>query len=130
MNSREKGDIAVGQSIAWYTSHGYELLLPLSDKNKFDVVVYNGSFKKVQCKYTSYKPKGKSVFEVPLVVCGGNRSGNNRKRYKEGDFDLLFVVTAQQEMYEIPWEEVKEYKKAFTLGEKWEPYKLSLNGGK
>ena len=125
MNTREKGDVAVGRAIADYSAKGYEVLLPLSDKQKFDLVTFSGSFKKVQCKFCSQKTKYNS-FEVSIVVCGGNRSGNYKKRYVDGDFDLLFVLTSDDEIYEIPWEKIRHLKRTIKIGKRYKEFRLCV----
>lgn len=123
MKSKEKGDIALGKAIAYYTEKGIEVLLPIGDKKKYDFVIDNNGFKKVQCKYTSHKsPYG--IYRVPLRVMGGNQSYQYAASYKEGDFDLLFVVTADKRVFEIPYEAIKNNKNAVALGKNYKQFQL------
>ncbi|MHA2281535.1 MAG: group I intron-associated PD-(D/E)XK endonuclease [Promethearchaeota archaeon] len=124
MNTREKGDMAVAAAIQHYAEEGYEVLTPLSDKQKFDLVVYrDGVFRKIQCKYAGSLSRHKT-FEVSLLVCGGNQSRKTKQAYKNGDFDFLFIATAWGEIYEIPWKKIKGYKKSISLGKIWEEYRI------
>ena len=121
MKSKEKGDLALGQAIAYYTKQGCEILLPIGDKKKYDFVIdRNGNLFKVQVKYSGFKDSG--GFAVPLKVMGGNRSsGNNCKKYKKGDFDIFFVYTSDGTTYEIPYD-VLEGKSSIIVGKKYQKY--------
>jgi hypothetical protein len=93
MTSKDKGDIAVSQAVAYYSSRGIPVLLPFGDKNKYDIVIEDtDGFKKIQCKYTTVIKKS-GGYEVPMRVCGGNQSRLTSASYKAGDFDIMFVTT-------------------------------------
>jgi len=123
VKTKEKGDLAVGRAIAHYITKGCEILLPIGDKQKYDLVVDCGeSFQKVQCKYTSYKaPSG--AFIVPLRVMGGNQSYHTAKKYKKGDFEILFAMTKDGDIFAIPFEEVVG-KSSVTISGKFLNYKV------
>lgn len=124
MNSKEKGDIAVGKAISYYLSQIKEVLLPIGDKQKYDLVVDNGvELKRVQCKYTSYKtPHG--IYSASIRQTGGNQSYHIAKKYNKEDFDTLFIVTEINDMYEIPFNEIKQTN-CCNLGKKFEKYKVT-----
>jgi ketopantoate reductase len=125
MNSKEKGDIAVGQAIAYYLSNKNEVCLPIGDKQKYDLIVDLGDrFLKVQCKYTTFK-SDYGIYVVPLRVMGGNQSYHTAKTYMEGDFDILFVCTKSMDLYALPYEAVKHCKSNASLGKKYQKYKLT-----
>lgn len=124
MNTKAKGDRAVAHAICHFIEEGHEVLLPLGDRKKYDLVVdVEGKLFRIQCKFTgsrNHKAKETETFMVPLVVCGGNRSsGNYKTRYEEGDFDLLFVLTSGGDRYLVPAEAVlgKASVSTGTLGE-------------
>lgn len=123
MKSKEKGDVVVGKAISYYMSHLKEVLIPLGDKQKYDLIIDDGvNLLKVQCKYTSHKSKyGISI--VPLRVMGGNRSYHTATKYEKKDFDILFVVTSDGEMYEIPFDIITS-QNCCSLGEKFKKYKV------
>jgi hypothetical protein len=125
MNSKEKGDMAVGCAIGYYTRNNIQVLIPIGDKKPYDLVIEKeGELKKVQCKYTGNKSKYGS-YEAPLRVCGGNQSRHTTKSYKEGDFDFLFVLTAEGQMYEIPSKITNERKATVSVGPQYIQYLLS-----
>ena len=125
MNSKEKGDSVVAEAIAYYTRNSQQVLIPLGDKQKYDLVVDDGKqLLKIQCKYTSFK-KPSGAYQASLCVKGGNRSCNTSTPYKEGDFDVLFVMTADRHFFVIPADETNKLTVSITLGDKYDKYKLT-----
>ena len=107
MNSKAKGDIAVGRAIQYYSSKNYTVLIPIGDKNSYDLVIdTEQGLKKVQCKYSSRKIVS-GAFEIPLRVMGGNQSYHTIKKYKKGDFDILFAITSDGNAFEIPYDKIE-----------------------
>ena len=52
MNSNQKGNIALGQAIAYFTKHGYVISLPLNDSQWYDLIIEKENiFQTVQVKY-------------------------------------------------------------------------------
>ena len=102
MKTKTKGDLAVGQSIAFYTKRGIEVLLPLGDKQKYDLVIeQGGDFHRVQCKYTSRKTSYRR-YQLDCRVGGGNKSRLTHTKYKKSDFDIFLVYCEDGTIYEIP----------------------------
>lgn len=106
-NSKNQGDIGLGQAIAWFSKNGYVVSIPLTDSQEYDLIVDNGSvLQKVQVKTTKYKSKY-GIYVCALRTCGGNRSGvNNVKVIDKLKIDLLFVLTEEFRMYLIPCSEL------------------------
>jgi hypothetical protein len=105
MNSKHKGDLAVALAIANFAKLGYEILLPIGDKQPYDLVVDTGiSLQKVQVKYAGKYEDGTNRAE--LRTHGGNRSGTTVKKYAEDSFDLLFIYAVDKGCYIIPWNNV------------------------
>lgn len=124
MTSKEKGDAAVGFAISHYLAQGYEISLPIGDKRPYDFVLdKNADLLKVQVKFAGiYQPENKCV--ANLRVMGGNQSFHYVRKYKQNDFDILFVHTARSENYEIPWNIVK-HKSTLTIeSKKYRKYKV------
>lgn len=116
MNSKEKGDIVVGQAIAHYSKKNVQVLIPLGDKKPYDLVIDDGVLKKVQCKYAGTKGRKNGSFRASLRITGGNQSFHTAKPYKEGDFDILFVMSADGKTYEIPSVITNKLKNSITVG--------------
>lgn len=125
MNSKQKGDLAVSSAIKYFTHKFIQVLLPLGDKQRYDLVVDdNGTFKRIQCKYTSCKSPY-SLFIVPLRTMGGNRTRLNSRKYLKSDFDLLFIMTSDNTYYLIPFPDVKPTT-SMNLDISKDIYKVSL----
>jgi hypothetical protein len=106
MNTKERGDIAVGKAISFFISNGYEVCLPIGDKRDYDLVIEKGgSLEKVQVKYAGLYSRG-NVCKVGLRITGGNQSFMYSKKYKKNAFDYLYVYTAKQEEYLLPWNKI------------------------
>lgn len=92
LNSKQKGNIGIGAAIAFFTKSGFNVSIPLTDSQSYDLVIEkDNEFKRVQVKYTSSKvPSGNYKVELRSV------SGSTRKVYKTVDStntDLLFIST-------------------------------------
>ena len=105
MNTKQKGDLAVAQCIAKLSLLGYEILLPLGDRKPYDLVFDDGQkLYKVQAKYAGKSSRGKHV--AHLRITGGNQSFNYARKYREEDFDYLYVYTADNRHYLIKWKDI------------------------
>ena len=90
--NKEKGNTGLGIAIAYYTSNGYTVSIPLNDTQDYDLIVDKSSFlKKIQIKTTGCKTKyGK--YQVALKSCGGTK-GKTYKTLIETNVDELFILT-------------------------------------
>ena len=104
MNSNQKGNIALGQAIAYFTKCGYTISLPLNDSQWYDLIIEkDGLFQTVQVKYCGQELR-ENVFKCKLVLT----SGTSRKdvyKIKETPVDLLFASCANGDNYLIPTED-------------------------
>lgn len=106
MNSKERGDIAVGQAINYFISHGYEVCLPIGDKRHYDIIIEkSGKLSRVQIKFAGLY-KSKNQCRVGLRITGGNQSYSYSKKYDNDAFDSLFVYTERGERYFVPWKNI------------------------
>ena len=102
MNSNIKGNIALGQAIAYFTQQEYIVNIPLNDSQKYDLVVEkNGIFQTVQVKFTSEKAKNNKSYVCTLKTTSGTL---RQKIYSitETNIDLLFCFCDNGEKYLIP----------------------------
>ncbi len=107
MNTKERGDVAVGKAIAHYLGNGYEVCLPIGDKRHYDFIVEKeGKIERVQVKYAGFSKK-KNRCLAGLRITGGNQSYHYAKKYDDNAFDSLFVYTEKNESYKIPWKMVE-----------------------
>jgi hypothetical protein len=124
LNSKKKGGIAVGEAISYFLKKNESVFVPISDSDKYDLVVnVNGSFKKVQCKYSNDKAQS-GGFIVDLRTFGGYREKTYHNKYEKDDFDLLFIYCSNNNKYLIPSDVVWD-KSQIVLGiNSWYEYKI------
>lgn len=102
VSSKKKGDIGMGVAIGYYTSMKYNVSIPLTDSQDYDLVVeIDKELKKVQVKYTSYQKNGNYV--AYFAVRGGTK-GKITKQAEDVDFDILFVTNDVGGRWSIPRE--------------------------
>lgn len=117
-NSKQKGDVGLGFAIAYYTSLGWTVCIPLTDSQDYDLIVDDKvSLRKVQVK-TSDSKNLNGNYTVSLRVSGGNRSFNTVKHFDCSSVDLLFVLLGDGRRYSIPTSNMQNNKSTITLGGK------------
>ena len=111
-NSHSQGNVGMGRAIAYYTTKGYTVSIPLNDCQEYDLVVeYPDGLKKVQVKTTRTKaPSGKYI--VGLRTMSGYK---DKYTYKLGKYDILFVITELGQTYEYTATQLEGYKNSLTL---------------
>jgi hypothetical protein len=125
VNTKERGDIAVGEGINFFLKNGYEVSLPIGDKRHYDFLVEKeGKIYRVQVKYAGIQ-KAKGQCRVGLRITGGNQSFHYAKKYTKDAFDLLFVYTERGEKFILPWKEVTCRNEITIENNKYKVYKLS-----
>ena len=120
--SKEKGNTGLGIAIAYYTSNGYTVSIPLNDTQDYDLVVdKNNILKKVQVKTTGCKTKY-GTYQVALKSCGGTR-GNTYKTLIDTKIDELFILADNLDIYILPIEKIYN-KSTLNLCSKYLEYKV------
>lgn len=131
-NPRKQGDIGVGAAIAWFMGHGYDVCVPLSESQPYDLVVDDGErLQRVQVKTTTAKsPYGR--YHVELRTLGGNQSYHTVKHFDSSRIDLLFVLTDEGDRYVIPAESLTT-RSGINLGSRYHRFRVpsgdSVGGG-
>lgn len=101
MNTKIKGDMAVGFAINHYLFNGHEVCLPIGDKRNYDLVIEkDGILKRVQVKYAGLNNRNECL--VALRITGGNQSFKYSKKYEDDAFDVLFVYTEKGQKISYP----------------------------
>jgi len=104
--NKEKGNTSLGIAIAYYTSNGYIVSIPLNDTQDYDLIIdKENNIKRVQVKSTSCKTKYGN-YQVALKSCGGTK-GNTYKTLIETKVDELFILLENMEIYIIPVEKIR-----------------------
>lgn len=120
--NKEKGNSALGIAIAYFTTNGYVVSIPLNDTQDYDLVIEkDGHYYGVQVKGTSCKTKY-GVYQVALKSCGGTE-GKTYKTVVDTNVDYLFVVTDKIDMYMIPKETIRN-RSTLNLCDKYEKCKV------
>lgn len=123
MNSKRKGSLAVGEAISYFIGINCSVFIPVSDCDKYDLVInQNGSFKKIQCKYTGHKAPSGGFF-VDLRTFGGYRDKTYYIRYGKEDFNLLFVYCSNGDKYLISEEMIRNKAQLVVGGKSWNEFK-------
>ncbi|MBR6504598.1 MAG: hypothetical protein IKT41_02605 [Clostridia bacterium] len=121
--NREKGNASLGIAIAYYSSNGYTVSIPLNDTQDYDLIVdKNNNLKKVQVKSTSCKTKYGN-YQVALKSCGGTK-GATYKTIIETNIDEVFILTEDMGMYILPIKEIKN-KSTLNICSKYEKYRVN-----
>ena len=100
-NSKKQGDAGLGQAIAYFTSKGYDVALPLTDSADWDLIVeLEDGLKRVQVK-TSSQLTERGIMKFNADVKGGNQSfkRTNAKMIPDQKWELIFlhhVITGKQ----------------------------------
>lgn len=109
--------LGVHRAVYEYGKLGYNVLWPLCDSAKYDLVIEkDGQFLKVQVKTSRtniiYRNKRKNgeVTKTPcltrwvvmLATSGGNTKMNTRRQREETDYDILFVLVDNGKCWSIP----------------------------
>lgn len=122
--NKEKGNTGLGMAIAYYSSNGYTVSIPLNDTQDYDLVIENkGILKTVQVKASGCKRKNGN-YQVALKSCGGTK-GKTYKTIIDTNVDILFIVTKDMELYEIPKQEINN-KSTLNICSKYQKYKVAF----
>jgi hypothetical protein len=126
-NSKKQGDAGLGQAIAYFTSQGYDVALPLTDSADWDLIVeMESGLKRVQVK-TSYQLAESGIMMFSASVKGGNMSFNKpQKMIENQNWDLIFLhhlVTGKQAL--IPKEVLTTKGQINIGGKKYSEYLLN-----
>lgn len=120
LSNKEKGNSGLGMAIAYFSSNGYVVSIPLNDTQDYDILVDKGGFiSKVQVKATGCKTKN-NIYQVALKSCGGTK-GKEYKTLVNTNIDYVFILNADLKMYLIPKNEIKN-KSTINLGKKMNKY--------
>jgi len=125
LTKKRQGDNGVAQAIAYYTGKGYIVSYPLTDAARYDLLVDDGKrIQRVQVKTTNYTT-AYGIYVATLTTSGGNRSGSGKVKYiSPKECDLVFILSGNGGMYEIPAKKVSKSARCY-LGKLKDEYKLN-----
>lgn len=120
--NKEKGNSGLGIAIAYFSTQGYTVSIPLNDTQDYDLIIEkDNQFQSVQVKTTGCKTRYGN-YQLALKSCGGTK-GRTYKTVIETKVNLLFIVTETIDMYLIPIRLINN-KSTITLGKEYEKYRI------
>ncbi len=123
-SNKEKGNTSLGMAIAYFTSQGYTVSIPLNDTQDYDLVIEkNNILRTVQVKSSGCKNKN-GHFQVALKSCGGTK-GTTYKTFKQTNVDLLFIFLEDSSMYLIPSNKINN-NSTITLSDKYKDFLIKF----
>ena len=124
--TKKQGDVGVGRAIAYFTGLGYSVSVPLTESQRYDLVVDDESrLYRVEVKTTRHRRNEKSSYIVLLSTQGGNRTWSGKKRaFSMDDADLVFVSTDGGNNYLFP-SDLLDGKSNLSLTSKLDRYIVS-----
>lgn len=123
--NKEKGNSSLGIAIAYFSTNGYTVSIPLNDTQDYDLIVEKeNKFYSIQVKSTGCKTKYGN-YQVALKSCGGTK-GTNYKTVIDTNVDFVFIVANDMSMYLIPKNEIKN-RTTINLCDKYFKYKIEKN---
>ena len=122
--NKEKGNSGLGMAIAYFSTKGYTVSIPLNDTQDYDLIIEkDNKLETIQVKSTGCRTKN-GTYQVALKSCGGTK-GKTYKTVIDTHVDKLFIINSDKEMYLIPLEKI--YNRAtLNLCEKYKKYKVKL----
>ena len=124
-----QGNVGLGRAIAYYTDNCIPILLPLNDTQSYDLAVdKDGQLQRVSVKTTQCMNKNHTYYEVQLKNCGGSSGKSTIRHFDNNTCDIVFIVTIEGTMYEIPSKEIT-VRGALTLTPEWDKYIVNLDWG-
>lgn len=122
--NKEKGNSGLGMAIAYFSTNGYTISIPLNDTQDYDLVIEkNSKLETVQVKATGCKRKS-GIYQVALKSCGGTK-GSTYKTIIDTNVNYVFILCKEKEMYLIPKSEIRN-RTSINLCEKYKKYKVSI----
>jgi hypothetical protein len=118
-NSKKQGDVGLGIAIGWFAAQGHTVCVPLTDSQEYDLVIDDGTLKKVQVRTSRHQRNGGS-YQVEMRTKGGNKTGETVKLFDPTKVDLVFVVTDDGKKFLLPSRECPKQSVTLRAGSEYE----------
>jgi hypothetical protein len=117
----KQGLVGLGKAISHYLSLGEVVSIPITDNQGYDLVL-DSKEKLFKIQVKTSNTKSKSGFNVVYL-----RTVSGRKviGFDPSKFDILFILTSENKIYQIPNDVLKPYKNMLTLNSKWDQYLIN-----
>lgn len=100
--NKDKGRAGLAIGIAYFSTHGYTISIPLNDTQWYDFIAErNGIFYTVQCKATASKDNA-----IDLRSTGGTKGKMYDNVLNHPQLDFLFCLDKELNMYVIPMQDL------------------------
>jgi len=121
----KQGDLGEARAIYELTKKGYTISTPLTDSDKYDLIIDDGTtLSKVQVKTSGCKVRG--GYQVNLVTAGSTPISYKRRVREDNDYDILFVLSEDDRCWLIPTENI-DAKTALVVGtKKYKDYEIGI----
>ena len=121
-NPRKQGNAGLGIAIAYLSRVGVDVAIPLTDTQRYDLVIsYGDKLERVQVKTTTIKQRG--WYFVGLKTIGGNKTQVRARKFDPTDYEWLFVVCGDATAYMIPTPAITT-RTTLVLGRRYDQYRL------
>jgi hypothetical protein len=98
-HTKDKGDVGVLKSAAWFAENGYVVMSPMTEHAPFDLVAYrSGLFWRVQVKY---RTECSGVIECPLRTSWADRHGTHTRRINRSEVDVICIYNPSHGLFFI-----------------------------
>lgn len=99
-----QGNLGLAKAINYFVSHSIPVSIPLNDTQKYDLVAdFNGKLQRVSVKTSRNTHTNGKSYEVQLRNTGGSSGKSVIRLFDNESADYLFVYTADDKMYLIPF---------------------------
>ena len=117
-----QGNLGLAKAINYFVSHSIPVSIPLNDTQKYDLIAdFNGKLQRVSVKTSrNTRTNGKS-YEVQLRNTGGSSGQSVIRLFDNDSADYLFVYTADDKMYLIPFSAITATS-GLVVGSKYTEY--------
>lgn len=124
----DQGNVGLGCAIAYFLSKGYTVSNPLTENQKYDLIVENGdNLSRVQIKTSGFIPKGNPNFEVRLSTGGGFSKKRKIYKFDKTKVEYLFVLLSNGHLYLIPSKDIHN-KHSLTINpKKYKKYRVFID---
>jgi hypothetical protein len=103
-SNKDRGRMGLAMGIAYYSSQGYTISLPLNDTQWYDFIIEkDGIFQTVQCKATGSKKNN-----IDFRSTGGTKGAVYHNLIND-NLDYLFCLNQDGIMYSIPFQDLIEH---------------------
>ena len=99
-----QGNLGLAKAINYFVSHSIPVSIPLNDTQKYDLIAdFNGKLQRVSVKTSRNTHTNGKSYEVQLRNTGGSSGKSVIRLFDNESADYLFVYTADDKMYLIPF---------------------------